>query len=331
MMLDYGILFHILPFFFLAIALTMCQVRHLMYWMIYASIIVLVVCWHMGQVKDDRFFVPDIPAFANPNDLAFGLLFGCAFALLLAYKRSVVSRLIWVATLPVAIVYTLKTGSRAGFLTLLFLVAVILLLAPRRTKLAVLLLSALMGALAPLTVPAATWQRLTFILLAPNGSEVQDRSLASAADSQAARTELQKRAVQLTIHHPLLGVGPFMFEDAVEDFVQREEGHKSGWQGPHNVYLQVAAENGVPALLFYVASIIFCVKMNYRSYKLLENDQNRQLERMQSFCLLLATLDYAFGILFCNVAYYPYLSLLVAFTAANYLAVQKELRPQSLS
>lgn len=329
MILTYGILFHIMPFFCCAIAVTTRQVRHVLYWAIAGFIFVLVACWRMGQVSENRFSVPDIMALANPNDLAFALLFGGTFVLLLVYKRSVLSRMIWSLALPLMIWYALKTGSRANFLTLLFLTAVVLLLSPRRTKLTFLLLAAPIASLLAFTVPVSTWQRLTLIVSDPGGSLVEGRTEEGAVGSQMARTELQKRAVQIAIRHPLLGVGPFMFENAVEEFVQQEEGHKSTWQGPHNDYLRIASEAGVPALILFVSSIVLCFKMNYRSYKMLENDPGHTLEKMQSFCLLLASCCYAFGILFCNVVYYPYLSLLVSFSTANHLAVQKELGAQT--
>jgi len=43
-----------------------------------------------------------------------------------------------------------------------------------------------------------------------------------------------------------------------------------------------------------------------------------------SFVILLASMVYAIGILFCSVAYEFYLPLLVGLTAANLLALQRQ-------
>ena len=67
----------------------------------------------------------------------------------------------------------------------------------------------------------------------------------SAVASTNGRMQLQWRAIQLTMKHPLLGVGPSNFEDGVEAMVEKEEGQRSGWQVAHNTYLQVAADTGV--------------------------------------------------------------------------------------
>ena len=50
-------------------------------------------------------------------------------------------------------------------------------------------------------------------------------------DSQAARTELQERAIDLTLQHPLLGVGALMFADAVEEMVRANLGSQIGMAG----------------------------------------------------------------------------------------------------
>jgi O-antigen ligase len=137
---------------------------------------------------------------------------------------------------------------------------------------------------------------------------------------------LQKQAWRLTLAHPLLGVGPQQFQDVNDTMVREETGRKSGWQVTHNVYLQISSECGIPAFLLYVGSIILCCRLNYQAYKLSGPAPDRRAMRAQSYCLLLASFTYAIGIAFCNVAYYSYLPILVGFTAANAMAVKREVQ-----
>ncbi len=325
--LQYAVLIHILPVFFCGIAVTTRQVRYLMWWTVAGIFVVLFVCWRTGQYSVDyRFAVPDVEALANPNDLAFALLFGSTFLLLLLFNRSLLTRVMWLVAFPITIGYALKSGSRANLLTLMFMLVVIFLLLPTSKKLLFVLVMPLLAGFLSLIVPASTWQRLTLITMTPESALTGDDMRNSALYSQMARKELQRHALQLIVRHPLLGVGPLMFPDAVDSMVRSTEGHKSGWQNPHNVYLQIGAENGIPALVMFVASIVYCAKLNYAAYAAQKGIAERTMPRLQSLCLLLATLDFAFGILFCNVGYFSYLALLVGFTAANFLAVQNEMK-----
>ena len=123
-----------------------------------------------------------------------------------------------------------------------------------------LMLAPVLGVAMLTTVPAETWTRLTLIVTNPlePGAPRDDIQLRGALGSQAARMELQKRAVELSFRYPLFGVGPLMFDDAVDLMVRRETGERSTWQGAHNTYLTIAAENGLPAFVFYVWALALC-------------------------------------------------------------------------
>jgi O-antigen ligase len=135
---------------------------------------------------------------------------------------------------------------------------------------------------------------------------------------------LQERALGLIARHPLLGVGPQMFAVGVEEMVQSEAKAKSGWQDAHNVYLQIAAENGLGAFFLYVGSVLWCLITNYKMYrKGLANPHMKSFQDM-SLCLLLLGVVYGVGVLFCNALYDPALPILLGLTAAKELAYQRE-------
>jgi O-antigen ligase len=177
-------------------------------------------------------------------------------------------------------------------------------------------------------VPHGTWMRLSKITLNPEAEyfNTADEELRRAVESQMARMNLQHRAIELAIRHPLLGVGPLMFADASDVLVREQTGKKSAWQNPHNVYLQIAAETGIPALILYITSIGLCVRLNHRSIKACRGLPEHKAAYAQSLCLLTATLTFAVGILFSNFAFSSHLPILVGLTAANALAIKKELQ-----
>ena len=117
-------------------------------------------------------------------------------------------------------------------------------------------------------LPSFTLTESTLIVADPSKVEVDvnNAQLRGALGSQAARAELERRAVELAVKHPVLGVGPLEFENGVEGMIRQLTGKKSG-KGAHDAFLQVA-ENGVPALIFYTWSIFLCLKLNYRAYRL---------------------------------------------------------------
>ena len=229
-MLQYGLRFHVLPFYTCALLVTTRQVRYVMYWACAGAVILLGLCAAFLQYGDGRMFILPGSSLSNPNDLAFVLLLGFVFLSVLLFADSIVIRLLCLVALALSVYFVLKTGSRANFLALLALAPVAFLLVGKRVK-AVMLVLIPLGALAVfLTVPRSTLTRLTLILANPDLGQAQDSVQASAIGSQIARTELQKRAFELSLHHPLLGVGAQQFQIAVEVMVRQESGRKSGWE-----------------------------------------------------------------------------------------------------
>jgi hypothetical protein len=103
-------------------------------------------------------------------------------------------------------------------------------------------------------------------------------------------------------------------------------GTKSGWQGAHNTYLEVAAENGIPAMLLYAWSLLLCLKLNYQAYRMCRGSPERSDTAMQSLALVLMTLAFVICTFFSNNAYDPKVCVLVGLSAANFLTVKRELQ-----
>src|SRR5207253_1980461 len=161
-MLGYCSRVHTFPFLFCGIALTTRRVRHLMLWCAAACLLVLLLCVKYGQYFEGRFALTET-SLGNPNDLAFNLLFGAAFLLILAFQRSWIPRILWTVTFLPTLLFVLKSGSRANFVTLIGVVVLAWLLASRNVKLIFVLLGPALAIVMVMLVPQGTWNRLAFI------------------------------------------------------------------------------------------------------------------------------------------------------------------------
>ena len=313
--------FHIFPFYCCAIALTVRQVRKVLLWVGWGSMLLLVLCAKFGEVRDARFFIPDT-SLENPNDLAFAILF--VMSCLVLFKSKVQAALALLSC-PLFFYYILKTGSRANLITLVAMIVILFLVSPARTKGIMALGIPVVAAILLVAIPGDTLSRLELIFKDNGAAAMSDDQLKAAMDSQAARAELQKRAMELSLHYPLFGVGAEMLLDAIDAMVEQETGHKSGWQGAHNTYLYVAAENGIPALIFYVITLFLCAKVNYQTYQLCRREPLLGDAASQSLALILMTVAFVVCVAFSNNAYDPRVCVLVGMSAANFLAVRREL------
>lgn len=321
-LLLYALRIHLLPFIVTAIAVDLRGVKRVLLGVGLGVLVVIFFCMKNGTMSEDRFIIPST-SFENGNDLALHLLMmGSLFVIVLNTGKF--GRIVAALSFPVLIYYVLKTGSRGNLLVLLILLGISFLMMPARRKIAALAFAMLIGTVTLPLLPKQTLSRLTSIFTAADQTDVLNQN---AVDSTNARLELQRRAIQLTVEHPLLGVGPLNFEDAVEDMVRSKEGHKSGWQVSHNSYLQVSSETGVPGLVLYVWSILLCLRLNFRAFrKCMKAEEGSVLRRaaLMSLALLLATITYSVGVLFCSIAYDFYLALLVALTAATHVALLRQ-------
>jgi O-antigen ligase len=146
---------------------------------------------------------------------------------------------------------------------------------------------------------------------------IGDETDSSAEMSRLTRTELLKHSLYETAIHPLFGVGPDQFaaQMAAEE---REKGAWEPWLGTHDSYTQVSSECGVPALIFYVAVIGLCWRMNYRLFRTTQRDPKHVEINALSASLLSTTLAYSVCNFFFHMAYTATLPALAGLTLALY-------------
>jgi O-antigen ligase len=157
----------------------------------------------------------------------------------------------------------------------------------------------------------------------------QDNSQRSTTDeavgSYEAREHLLDRSVELSVTHPVFGVGPNEFEIAEAD-VAKSEGMRGAWQPPHNSYTQVASELGIPAFLFFLAALIATFRLFNRCYTRCASRPDLRRLRLGALCMMISMVGFGVAIFFLNMPYMMYLPALTGLAIALSRAADYELQ-----
>ena len=307
-----------LLFYIAAVVLTVSQCRTLFFVTIFGSAVVLASCFFFGEASQGRLLIPNSLFFDNPNDLALQLLLGVMFCAYLLMSRNVFYQALGAVLIAVSILYILKTGSRANFLSVIVCLIAALIVAKRKMKL--LIFTGVVLLIAPVFISAHTWTRLVYIVWAPDEEGVTNGDL----ESQITRTEVFKRAVTYTATHPLFGIGAGQFSEYVWNDAKMA-GQRFPSLGTHNTYLQVSSEMGIPALICYLGTLIGVLSMNLRLYRRALRDPRMEDVANMALCLFLALVAYSFSTLFHHVAYSRQLPTLAGMTIALWAAASRQL------
>jgi O-antigen ligase len=181
----------------------------------------------------------------DPNDLAFVIVSSVPAAVMLFFAER--GRRRWV--LPVigvlGMLTVILTKSRGGFVALAVVGVVTLAKLPSRIPF--LRTGVALGTVVIFMVlaPDSYWERVSTIWGAETRQAAADGYLQGGFDT--ARWEIWKHGLRLIAENPLLGVGAGAFVVAEGSL------HKTGgWLAPHNTFIQVAAELGLPGLAVFL-------------------------------------------------------------------------------
>jgi O-antigen ligase len=135
-------------------------------------------------------------------------------------------------------------------------------------------------------------------------TELQERIEGSAISSTWSRWALLKDSITLTLMNPVFGVGPGQFDVAQDLYSRATRGYKGSWQVTHNSFTEVSSQNGIPALIFYTAAIVFA----FRAVSLPKVNRRLLTPRLAeiaaaSFCMRLSLWAYVVSSLFGSFAF----------------------------
>lgn len=181
----------------------------------------------------------------DPNILAAFLNY-CLFIPLafLLKDRGKFKKVLWLLVFALAVRALLGTFSRGGYLAFGIGIYAGAFMIRKRLLIPVLIVTSL-AALHPDFLPSSMRERIaqTFEPAADPSAE----GVANLDKSNRDRIEIWKGSVQIIKEHPVFGIGYTLFKTTIKDY----------WPGrvpfePHNTYLFIAAEMGIPALLIYL-------------------------------------------------------------------------------
>jgi O-antigen ligase len=291
--------------------------RQLMYVQIASGAALLVSCAIFGDSSETRLRIPSSLFFGNSNDLALALLLAISSFLFLLTRPTIGPRLAGGAGILLAAFYAFQTGSRGSVIAASSMFGLIFWLSRHKWKVLALALAvfvALFGA-AIAGAPSSTLHRLSLLLDDPATSLFETSADLASLASQQQRHDVFYISLRYTLMHPLFGVGPDQFPNAVQQDAARS-GRHTQWLGTHNSYTQISSECGIPALIFYAAVIVFCLRSNLRLYLATRDRPEHHELAALSRCLLAGTCVYAVSAFFFHMAYSADLPMLSGFSVA---------------
>lgn len=250
---------------------------------------------------------------SNPNDLAALLIVGLPFCAwyVLGSGRPLFLRVVMAAVSAFAFIMLLKTGSRMGLLTLLFVGVVLFFITHGRDRLLLVVLALAAGIAAAIFVPKVIQERYQTMVDKDADDSQGNADAMKALGSSQARWNLFVHSLVVTAHHPLLGVGPGNFSGENADITKRA-GQRANWQVTHNSYTQVSSECGIPAALIFAWLVLYGVRTSNRLRQAMALHSELRSKMPMAFWLLVATAAYGFSAMFGAIAYGYLLPLLVA-------------------
>ena len=220
------------------------------------------------------------------------------------------ARVLGAVALAVLTVTFVRSGSRGGFVALVAMGGFIVL---RYTAVALrrrLFFLGLVGLVLLVTASDAYWQQMGTILSDNDYNHTEE----------SGRLQIWSRGIGYMLQHPLLGVGPNNFgaaEGTLSPFAARQQfGFGVRWNAPHNSFIQVGAELGVPGLVFFlavIASAFTALRRPSRHDVLAEDRPGSRPELTQAVTASL--IGFVVGAFFLTLAYSEMLYTLVALAA----------------
>jgi len=237
----------------------------------------------------------------DPNDLGLvtvGTVPLCVY--MMRRTARPIDKIIGFGSAGLLIIATVKTGSRGGLLALLT-VALYCLVGLKAVRQSTRVTTFVLGCVLMLAFGGSSYRERIGTLADPT----EDYNWSGQAEG--GRMEIWKRGLGYMAEHPLLGVGLnafFVAEGTSEEAMRRRQEHAGfKWSAAHNSYIQIGAELGVLALVFFLRMLWLALRESHR----LARHATREDDRMLAQCFVALLLSYIVGGAFLSQAYSTFL------------------------
>lgn len=311
-----------------AMATTIEDCKRVIYVIAAGGLSVFLVSWFYGRIGSDGRFAMSFGSLTNSNDLATHLLIILPICLMVASitkcKRTL--RPLALALVPFILYTTLRTSSRAAIISLAVMTLILLSKASPSQRIITAICLVILGAVGVAVLPGSIWERFA----STYSGDVDVNDVSYGAASREGRIAELRRSVEVTLQHPVVGVGPGVYIEY--DAKEAEKSSKrASWLGTHNSYTEVSAEDGIPALIFFAGAIVASFLACSRVYKMtLKREDMKQVNFIALF-LMVTIAGLAINIFFSHIAYRYYIPSLLGLSISLQLAVRSKFAQEALS
>lgn len=263
-----------------------------------------------------RIFGYDSPLAANPNDLALMLNLILALVLgLYSSARKPIAKICLLGVMALSVSGVISSFSRGGFLTLATIAILWLIKRTRERGPAVLLFVLAAVPLVVILLPGGYGHRLYSIF----------DSSADLTGSSQARMDSMGLAWNAILAHPVVGTGLRQHGIAFHEAT-------GGWNnGVHNVFLEIAADLGIPALLTYLGAIWCLLTTLKQCLKRLKRSRGKRSRETRELAAMgngieIALVAFLVAAFFHPVAYLFYFYYIAGFAVAFQSIVERTIR-----
>lgn len=247
---------------------------------------------------------------ANSNEVAFHLVVGLPFIFLLMSRSKMVWKVALGAIVLLALMLSLKTASRSGLIMLgvIFIVSFLRVSGSNKFKMIAVGVIGVIVALGSITQDQMDRYSTLFS---------HDDTSAAAQSARLSGEERRRKfdeAVELTVMHPIFGVGMGAFIPSSVALAE-SKGEKGIWIAPHNSYVEVSSETGFLGVILFIAVLGTCFRALFRLDRTAKRLNLLELRSM-ALCMLLALCVMAIHFTFDAIAYQFYLPMMAGLATA---------------
>ncbi len=242
------------------------DVRKSLYALAFSGLLAALMSFHFGILRDGRLALSD-GSYVDPNYYAMALAAVVPFfGSMLAGSKAI--KIFGLASIVMLLLTLSKTGSRGSMIGFAAMVLLLLVISSVKTKIMLVLVSAVGLTVVLATVPDYVRARyLTLFTVdavannqAANSGDKEMERLGGDVGSSEERKHLLIESVNLTFEHPVVGVGPGNFPTALFDEAKAKGVRHNEWMATHNSYTQLSSETGFPGVILLLCLIVASFK-----------------------------------------------------------------------
>jgi len=247
---------------------------------------------------------------ANANEVAFHIALGLPFLVLLILRVKFICKIPLAVVTLLSLALSVKTASRGGLIITAAIVAVAVLKVSFANKLKIVVVSAVGLVIALFAADKDQLERYATMF----DSSSTTMGALSAKESAESRKHKLEQSIELTMQHPVMGVGMGGFISAAADMSQRKGEHQD-WLASHNSYTQISSETGVIGFLIIGAVFVITLRALLKLHRTARRLNLKEVRNM-ALCLLLSSVALSIHFFFDAIPYDFYLPMVAGLATA---------------